>query len=530
MTARKLLCALFAGLAVVAVVPVAVVGVPSPPATADTSSLVRVDSGWVRGQVGDDHTAFAGIPYAAPPVGDRRWRPPAAPERWRGVRDATDRSTPCPQLRYVGSSEEVVGSEDCLTVDVVRPLRIRDQRPLPVIVWLHGGELTKGAASEYDGSRLAADGEAVVVTVNYRLGALGFLSSTALDAEGTVSGNYGLLDQAAALRWVRRNISGFGGDPHNVTLAGQSAGARSVCTHLASPGSRGLFHRAITQSGACTTEVKTKANADANGARATEELGCADAGTHREIRACLREAPVEGLLAVLDDVGHQLGDRRDAAWGPVAGTPYLPWQPATALRHGLTADVPLLLGSNRHEARGPVLGGLADLTVEGYASMLDSLLGADSDAVLAEYPAAAFDSPALALAAVLTDRNYACPTLDTARAARRHNPVYAYEFREEASPIGGRPFGAFHGWELQFLFDTSIANSQYPPLTEAQQRLSETMVSYWSAFAHAGSPDGPGRPAWPAFGPRGPVIGISADDIRPTAYAAEHRCGFWAAR
>lgn len=529
MTTRKLLCALAAALAVVAVT---LVGMSGPPAAADSSSVVRVDSGLVRGQVGDDHLTFSGIPYAAPPVGDRRWRPPATPARWSGVRDATDPSTPCPQAGYDDKGQPtVVGSEDCLTVDVGRPRSDRPGRPLPVIVWLHGGELTKGAASEYDGARLAVDGEAVVVTVNYRLGALGFLSSPALDAEGTVSGNYGLLDQAAALRWVRHNIAGFGGDPHKVTLAGQSSGARSVCTHLVSPGSRGLFHRAITQSGACATEVKTKANADANGAQATEELGCADAGTHGEISTCLRTAPVGALLGEeLGNPGHQLGDRRDAAWGPVAGTPYLPWQPATAVRRGLTAEVPLLLGSNRHEARAFVLGKLADLTVEGYASMLDTLLGADVDAVLAEYPAADFDSPALALSAVLTDRSYACPTLDTARAARRHNPVYAYEFREEASLIGGRPFGAFHGWEVQFLFDTSIANSQYPPLTEPQQRLSETMIGYWSAFAHDGAPGGPGRPAWPAFGPRGPVIGISADGIRTTTYGAEHRCGFWAAR
>jgi para-nitrobenzyl esterase len=395
------------------------------------------------------------------------------------------------------------------------------------VVWLHGGELTSGSSRDYDGARLATGGGVIVVTVNYRLGALGFLSTPALDAEGTTSGNYGLLDQAGALRWVQRNVARFGGDPRRVTLAGQSSGARSVCTHLASPGSRGLFDRAITQSGACATEVMTKVAADTNGARATEEVGCA-AASDLEVVACLREVPVTRLRTALSDVGHPLGDRRDAAWGPVAGTPYLPWQPATALEHGLTAAVPLLLGTTRHEARGPVLGGLPDLTENQYVNIIGTLLGENADAVLSEYPAGDFDSAALALSAVITDRNYACPTLATARSARRHVPTYAYELREEASPIDGVAYGAFHGWDLPFLFDVSIPYSQYPPLTAEQRRLSTTMIGYWSAFARAADPYHHKAPRWPAFGAGNRVVGLSTDGILPTAFAAEHRCQFWA--
>ncbi len=500
---------------------------PTPTIEAQSQGLVRVDAGWLRGAVGDDHLRFAKIPYASPPIGERRWKPPAPPEPWRGVRDATAAAEPCSQSANDGT-DLIIGREDCLTLDIVRP-RTRRPGPLPVVVWLHGGELTSGAAAEYDGARLAVAGEVVVVTVNYRLGALGFLSNPVLDAEGTVSGNYGLLDQAEALRWVRRNISQFGGDPRAVTLAGQSSGARSVCTQLASPGSRGLFHRAITQSGACSTEVMTKPDADAKGDQAIEEVGCADVGSDRAVAACLREVPPARLLGTLTGVGHPLGDRRDAAWGPVAGTPDLPWQPGTALQHGLAADVPLLLGSTRHEARGIVLGGLADLTEDRYAQLVRVLLGADSDAVLAEYPAAEFASPALALATVLTDRNYACPTLTTAQAARRHGPVYAYEFREEAGLIGGTAYGAFHSWDLPFLFDVSIRNSQFPPLTAGQERFSQTMIDYWSTFARIGKPNRSGLAPWPAFGKDNTVIGLSADRIRPTSYAAEHRCQFWAA-
>ncbi|MQA82547.1 MAG: carboxylesterase family protein [Streptosporangiales bacterium] len=504
-----------------------VVGAPVPQAAAHDKALVRVDAGWVRGEIDGNHTTFSGIPYAAPPVDERRWRPPAPPAPWRGVRDATEPATSCPQATY-DESNPIAGREDCLTVDVVRP-RAHRHGLRPVVVWLHGGELTSGASAEYDGARLAVGGDVVVVTVNYRLGALGFLSSPALDAEGTFSGNYGLLDQAEALRWVQRNIARFSGDPERVTLAGQSSGARSVCTHLASPGSRGLFHRAITQSGACATEVMTKPAADAKGTQALEEIGCADAGTNRDIAACLREVPVTThLLNVLGDVGNPLGDRRNAAWGPVAGTPYLPLQPATALRHGLTTDVPLLLGSTRHEARGPVLGRFPDLPEDRYVNILRDLLGADADPVLAEYPAAEFDSPALALSTVITDRNYACPTLTTARAARRHVPTYAYELREEASPIDGVDYGAYHSWDLPFLFDVSIPNSQFPPLAPKQRRLSATMIDYWSAFAHAGDPNRHGVPTWPAFGTANTVIGLSTDGIRPTTYATEHRCRFWA--
>ena len=508
-----------------AVLAVTVIEIAVPQAEAHDDGLVRVDAGWVRGQVDDNHTTFSGIPYAAPPVGHRRWKPPAPPAPWRGVRDATEPATPCVQAAR-DPSAPVVGSENCLTLDVVRPHTSSHSR-LPVVVWLHGGEFTSGASREYDGARLATGGEVVVVTINYRLGALGFLSSPALDAEGTISGNYGLLDQAEALRWVQRNIARFGGDPERVTLAGQSSGARGVCTHLASPGSRGLFHRAITQSGACATEVMTKAAADAKGTRAIEEVGCA-AASDREVVDCLRSVPVTLLRGALSDVGHPLGDRRDAPWGPVAGTPYLPWQPATAIGRGVTAPVPLLLGTTRHEARGTVLGGLPDLTDDQYVNIMRTLLGADADLVLAEYPAGEFDSPALALSAVITDRNYACPTLTTARAARQHVPTYAYELREEASPIGGVAYGAFHSWDLPFLFDVSIPNSQFPPLTRSQWRLSATMIGYWSAFAHAGDPNRQGVPAWPTFGTSNTVMGLSADGIRPTTFAAEHRCPFWA--
>jgi para-nitrobenzyl esterase len=389
--------------------------------------------------------------------------------------------------------------------------------------------MTSGAGSDYDPTRLVTAGDAVVVTVNYRLGALGFLSHPALDAEGTVSGNYGLADQAEALRWVRRNASAFGGDPGQVTLAGQSAGARSVCTHLASPGSRGLFQRAIVQSGACTGEVMTKAVADAKGARATREVGCADAA---DVTACLRGVPVAGLLRTLAGVGTSVtGTVADDAWGPVAGTPYLPSQPGTAIRHGSAAGIPLLLGSTHDEMRSFVpyaydLGG-DPLTAQEYTDLVTETFGADAPAVLDRYPAAGYPSPVLAFATVLTDwggRIGACPTLATARSAARHAPVYAYELAEDSGQvIGGFPFGAHHGSDLPYLFDVPWADP-------APERLSAVMVGYWTAFARHGDPNRAELPAWQPFSADSDaaVLGLSGEGIQTTPFAADHRCAFWA--
>ncbi|WP_206797162.1 carboxylesterase/lipase family protein [Amycolatopsis sp. MtRt-6] len=498
-------------------------------------TFVRTDGGYVRGDTGDGVVRFSGIPYATPPVGDQRWRAPTPPRPWTGVRDATTPTGKCPQVgRDAEFNPILVGSENCLYLDVVAPARHSRPGRRPVVVWLHGGNLASGAASEYDGARLATGGDVVVVTVNYRLGALGFLSSNALDAEGTVSGNYGLLDQAEALRWVRRNAAAFGGHPNLVVLAGQSAGARSVCTHLASPGSRGLFQRAIVQSGACANPVMTKAVADRKGAQAVGTLGCADApgGT----AACLRSVPVADLLLKLADPDRPVtGERRDDPWGPVAGTPYLPWQPIDAIRHGSAAGVPLLMGSTHDEMRAFVLGRYADLTADGYAAMIRTAFGADAEAVLGKYPAEAFAHPALALATVLTDWGGgigSCPALATARTAARHAPVYAYELTESSGRfLGNLPYGAYHGWDLPFLLDTSIPRSQYPGLhdmTPPQRRLSQAMTAYWTTFAHRGDPNTPDLPPWaPTHAMSTSVLGLAADSIAPTPFATDHHCTFW---
>jgi para-nitrobenzyl esterase len=526
MTLRKLssLCVVaFLGLQ-------ALLFVASPQATAGPDpTVVRVEGGWLRGQVTDDVVRFTGVPYAAPPTGDRRWTAPSTPEKWTGVRDATTTAPTCSQGGYDAEwNPVVIGDEDCLYVDVLRPRRPERHGPMPVLVWLHGGNLASGAGSEYDGARLAARGDLVVVTVNHRLGPLGFLSSPALDSGTSASGNLGLLDQAEALRWVRRNARAFGGDPHRVTLAGQSAGARSVCAHLASPGSRGLFHRAIVQSGACTTPVMTKAEADVKVAQAIATVGCAHAV---DVAGCLRSLPAAHLIKQLADRGNPfLRERRDDPWGPVAGTHFLPRQPADALRTGHAANVPLLLGSMRDEAQGAVLGNLPDLTAEDYADTIGHVFGDDAGTVLAEYPADGYPTPALALSAVLTHWGYSCPTLTTAHAAGRHAPVYAYEMHEETPPADGVRYGAYHGWDLPFLWRTSIPVSQYPPLSTGQRRLSGLMMRYWASFAHAADPNGGHRPTWRPFAARHQALRLAVDGVHPIRPSAEGHCGFWTVR
>ncbi len=499
-----------------------------PAATAATAAagppdpgVVRIDSGRLRGSVAGDHVTYTGIPYAAPPVGERRWQPPVRPRPWQGVRDATTPSPLCPRG---GGPGVVVGQEDCLYLDVTVPTDVERGERLPVLVWVHGGGFNSGGARELDAARLATAGDVIVVDVNYRLGALGFLSASAI---GTAGGNYGLMDQAEALRWVRRNAARFGGDPGNVTLAGESAGARSVCSHLASPGSRGLFDRAIIQSGACDNAVPTLAEAQAFGAQATTDLGCDDA---TDVAACLRELPAVRLVEVLGRVGWAVNGRvADRPWNPVAGTPLLPRQPADALRDGSAARVPLLIGTTSEEMRAFLAG--APVTADLYRTMVTGAFGADAATVLEEYPVGDYDSPALALATVLGDWGGmigACPVLRSADAAAVHQTVYAYEFAEDSGRVEeGFPMGAYHGSDLSYLWDLDT-DWPPPPLNPDQERLSATMIEYWTAFARTGDPNGPGRPHWSEFGSTSSVLGLSTSAIAPTPLAADHRCDLWA--
>jgi para-nitrobenzyl esterase len=497
-------------------------GPTTPPAADD--GVVRTADGAVHGTVTADTRRFQGIPYAAPPVGELRWRSPQQPRPWGEVRDGTRPGAPCPQA-WPGAdgTPQASGSEDCLFVDVTTPRTA--PRPLPVMVFVHGGGFTGGQGAPYDPTRVVTGGDVVVVTLNYRLGALGFLAHPGFEDPAT--GNFGLADQQAALRWVQRNIAAFGGDPANVTLWGESAGAFSTCAQLAAPGARGLFHKAIVQSGPCANPVLAREEAERRAATTAAELGCPGPA---EAVACLRALPAEAFAGRYDEQVYRQVHRDLAArpWLPVAGTPALPQHPVEALRDGTAADVPMIHGGTRDEARSHVAMAYdmpgSPITAQQYPQVVAALFGADAGAVLAEYPAQQYPAPGVALATALSDEGRtvgACAQQQVVDAAGGR--VFAYEFAEPVDEVVGTvPMGAHHGADVRYFFDSAFPGAPPPSRTAEEDALATRLIGYWTAFADTGDPG----PDWPAADGT-TVLRIDAAGSRPVDLAAEHRCAFW---
>lgn len=475
-------------------------------------TLITTDSGPVQGDTDGATRRFLGIPFAAPPVGELRWRPPQPVEPWRDVLDATEFGSKCAQPESI--LNPAVLEEDCLFLNVWTPTPAPSE-PLPVMLWFHGGANETGSASDetplgiggymYDGRALSEQG-VVVVTTNYRLGPLGFLAHSALSEadERGVSGNQGLLDQRAAMQWVQRNIKAFGGDPDNVTIFGESAGSYDVCFHMAASGSEGLFHRAISQSGGCTTFVRSRATAEADADAFAESLGC-DAAD--DVLACLRGASVEDLLVPAPVDGAQPGlpggdlyQGGAARWrfDVIVDGDLLRKQPRASFDAGETMHVPYLVGSNTDEGTVFHLSTVPVTTEAEYLAALDRRYGEDAASVAAAYPVDAFDSPQAALMRVSGDGPLVCPTTDTARrAAAAGLDVFLYNF-DQAIPIPGLEslmLGAAHGAELAYVFDT------VPDMLPDEDRaLVPVMQGYWVRHAASGDPNGQGATAWPKLG------------------------------
>lgn len=488
---------------------------------------VPTESGTVRGVVGVDHRRFDAIPYAAPPIGPLRWQPPRPAPRWPGIRDAAKPGPWCVQETASPPAEELT-SEDCLTLTVWTPTGVAGDRR-PVLVWIHGGGFVKGSGDIYNAHRMAARGDILVVTINYRLGALGFLAHPALGEPG----NYGLADQQAALRWVRDNIAAFGGDPAKVTIAGESAGAMSVCDHLVAPGSAGLFRAAIIQSGPCQAQVDPATAQRISGDYAAA-AGCADPAT---AAACLRALPAGELARPLWYA--RFGT--DQLGGPVTATRVLPTDPVPAVLGGTAARVPVLIGTTRDEFTLFValryLREEREISAADYPAVLaDTFSARDSAAILQHYPPERYGgSVSLAYAAAATDDVFACVADRIADGLAGTAPaVYGYEFDDPHAPapeiFAQLPFaiGASHSLEMRYLFDVGGA----PPLDAAQRRLSDQMIDYWSRFVSTGAPDVAGQPDWPALktdsGERR-WMSLRPDGSRLVHdFAAEHQCEFWA--
>ncbi len=492
---------------------------------------MTTNNGAVRGLAATDGYEFLGLPYAAPPTGALRWQPPQPPASWTGVRDATTYAPSCPQAPS-GFAGPGPFSEDCLYLNVFTPT-LRPYSERPVIVWIHGGGFTQDASRNYDGSKLAAAG-AVVVTIDYRLGALGFLAHPALALRpGGPAGNYGLMDQQAALRWVQRNIARFGGDPHNVTIAGQSAGGVSVLAQMVSAGARGLFERAIIESGAFALNQQPLAAAEAAGEAFAAKAGCPD-----QTAQCLRNLPVADL--VNNFPGSAIPGVVD---GKVLTEPI-----GAALAQGRYTHVPVLNGVNQDEELIFVAGlGLAvsggtfvqvpqPLTDDSYQSAIAAVLGlsaAQASAVASQYPLPAYGgSPVAALSVLVSDANFACPAFQLDRLTSRSAPTFAYEFDdntpERFAPPDKLPPIATHSSELQYLFDQP--NTPYPgTLSASQEALAASMRTDWANFAATGNPSSPAL-SWPPFRPGASVLSLVTPSSEvETDFAATHHCSFWAA-
>jgi len=502
-------------------------GAAASPASSGASPVVRTDDGLVRGAGAAGVYSFLGLPYAAPPTGNLRWRPPQPTAAWTGVRDATQFGPSCPQAT-TGNPFLPPGtiSENCLYLNVYTPT-LRSGGDRPVLVWIHGGGLVQDGARNYDGSKLAADGT-VVVTINYRLGALGFLAHPALASRpGGAAGNYGLMDQQAALRWVQANIAQFGGDPNHVTIAGQSAGGLSVLAQLVSPGARGLFQRAIVQSGTFALTQQPLATAEAAGQTFAKNVGCAD-----QTAACLRSVPVSDLVS----------DFGVAIPGVVDGS-VLTQSIGTALARGQFARVPVINGITHDEELLFVDGlgitvsqgtdiPLADKPVSSanYQANIAQALGvtdARAAAIATEYPPGAH--PDVAFSFLVSDASFACPALQVDRwTAARGVPTYAYQFNDDHAPVNILGFSlglATHGAELPYLFD----QPNTPVVLDAdQQALAASMRTDWASFAGTGNPSSRALP-WPAFNGTRVLSLVPLQSQVTTDFAAAHHCSFWAA-
>ncbi|MGP4056130.1 carboxylesterase/lipase family protein [Mycobacterium sp. 4D054] len=502
-------------------------GAPGPvTAPSGDPAQVPTAAGAVRGTVAEDHRLFAGIPYAAAPVGPLRWQDPRPAVAWDGVRDATALGPRC--LQDLSGDMELgrQTDEDCLNLNVWTPAGGTDE-PRPVMVWIHGGSFVAGSGGIYDARRLAARGDIVVVTVNYRLGALGFLAHPSLAAPGR-AGNYGLADQQAALRWVRENIANFGGDPGRVTVAGESAGGMSVCDHLVAPDSQGLFDAAIIMSGPCQAQLPLPV-AEQRSIEYAAGAGCADPATAAE---CLRALAGNKLRTPVWYYG--IGD--DRLSGPVTGSAVLPEDPVDAFGERRAAPVPVLMGTTRDEwtlfvALQRLRDG-RDYLPQDYPRLLADTFGADAHAVAGRYPLDAYPDVALAYAATVTDGVLACPNERWARELSRAADVFFYEFNDRNAPAPEPlrtlpfPVGASHSLELRYLFDVGGAS----PPDEAQIRLGDQMIDFWAAFVRTGAPRAPGQPEWPPLGPDvQQVMSLQPDGSRMVGDFGEvHQCPFWA--
>jgi para-nitrobenzyl esterase len=490
--------------------------------TARAADDVRTESGSVEGTASADGKVriFKGIPFAAPPVGDLRWKAPQPAAHWTGVRKAAEFGARCMQGNIYGDMafRDSGPSEDCLYLNVWTPATSASAH-LPVMVWIYGGGFAAGATSEgrQDGEVLAKKG-VVVVSMNYRLGIFGFFSHPELTKESrhSASGNYGLLDQVAALEWVRKNIVAFGGNPGNVTIFGESAGSFSVSALMASPLSKKLFQRAIGESGAFLDKglrTRTLAQSEAEGAKFGESIGATSL-------AALRAKPPADLLAVA------MKQKVINLWPNIDGY-FFPKDPHVIYEIGEQCHVPLLAGWNRDEGDYRDFFQKTDPTVANFVARAHAVFGENSDGFLKVYSATTDEEAKRAAQDLAGDQFIAYGTWKwiEMQGTTGKSTVYRYEFDDALpQPAGAESHGAYHSAEIEFVFEA--LPSKKLPWRPEDEKLSDLMSSYWTNFAKTGDPNAPGLPQWPAYSAatQYEVMHLSFDShAKPDAHRARYQ-------
>jgi para-nitrobenzyl esterase len=522
----------------------------TPPLPAQTTGPRAVTTeGVVQGFVQHGVARFLGVPYAAAPIGALRWMPPQPHAPWTGVLSARAFGPTCAQITTLGVFAGPPNDhEDCLYLNVFAPTA-RAMSKRPVIVWIHGGGDFCGESNDYDGSALAARGQTIVVTFNYRLGLFGWVAQSALDAEGHPFGNYGLLDQQLVLHWVRRNIAAFGGDTMRVTLGGQSAGSEDTEANLVSPFAQGLFQRAIFQS--IVEEPTSLADAEAAGNAFAVAAGCGSGGAP-SVAACLRTLSAARILA-LSGTESTTGPY---ITGPIADGQILPRDGFTAaFKRNRFNHVPILSGTTRDEANfrlavaeyfsGPprVPASARDYTAyvaQTFGGGASAYPAGTADKVFARYPLAAYVTPQLAINAARTDF-LACTQRKLNRLLAPQVPVYAYEFNDRTAPfffpeLPGFQSLAYHTSDIPYLFPNwhggpaGISHS----LDRPQAELSDQLVALWAGFARTGNPNGGSNAPWPRYdvGPGATAYYLSENipalsTVTDARFSDIHHCDFW---
>lgn len=516
------------------------------------AQAVPTAEGPVEGIAKNGVIQFLGIPFAKPPVGAWRWMPPQPMAKWTAIRKADKFGPTCAQVTTLGPfAGPPNANEDCLYLNV---FTTDTKAKLPVLVWIHGGGYFDGASNDYDATKLVTQGKLVVVTLNYRLNLFGFMAHPALDAEGHAFGNYGLLDMQAALKWVQRNIAAFGGDPNNVTFGGQSAGAGASAANILSPGAKGLFHRAIFQSGGYTPFIP-KTIAEEKGKKFAAAAGCAiKNGTNSDVAKCLRALPA----ATIESLAGTASEIAPFITNPMVDGTVIPQQEIDLIRSGQFNKMPIMMGTTRDE--GNFSNGIlqyfkkdrAALNEADYRGYLKRTYGANAgagggppayaketiDKVMARYPVSRAGAQ-MAWDSAHSDA-LACRGQYTAEALSPHAPVYMYMFDDRSAQSyfpkmpGYQPL-AYHTADIAYLFRGYHGGPDGVrfKLNPAQSQLSDRMVAAWANFARTGNPNGSGDTPWPRWkkGADTQAYFLQKDGWKTVQtnaqFAADHQCDFW---